>query len=86
MIYLDTNIPGSANGIMCSDRLAWLESELGTVGQENVFLFMHHPPLNIIHKAMDKIGFLNSGELAEVLEPYKELCPKVGDGHFQATF
>ena len=85
MIYLDTNIPGSANGIMCSDRLAWLESELGTVGQENVFLFMHHPPLNIIHKAMDKIGFLNSGELAEVLEPYKSNIRHIFFGHVHRT-
>jgi Icc protein len=85
MIYLDTNIPGSASGMLCQKRLGWLESELNTLGDERAFLFMHHPPLNIVHSAMDKIGFLSGDELAEVITPFKNSIRHIFFGHIHRT-
>ena len=46
-IFLDTNEPGRHEGWYCETRLAWLDAQLKNTGEQDVFLFMHHPPFDI---------------------------------------
>jgi Icc protein len=43
LIALDTLMPGKTYGVMCRERLDWLETRLGESDRPTI-LFMHHPP------------------------------------------
>ena len=44
LVALDTLIPGEAGGLLCSERLAWLDHALASAPARPVLLMMHHPP------------------------------------------
>ena len=44
LIALDTLIPGEAGGLLCSERLAWLDHTRASAAAQPVLLMMHHPP------------------------------------------
>ncbi|MDP6345843.1 MAG: phosphodiesterase [Alphaproteobacteria bacterium] len=46
-VVLDTLKDGSVNGLLCGQRLEWLRAELAAVGEGDVYLFLHHPPLRL---------------------------------------
>lgn len=58
LVALDTLVPGSAAGALCSGRLAWLMQRLQEQPQRPTVLFMHHPPFRtgIVH--MDAMNLL----------------------------
>lgn len=67
LVFLDTHMSGSDAGVLCDKRLEWLEQELETSGDKPVFLFMHHPPMDIGDPVMDAIRLANPLDLARVL-------------------
>ena len=44
LIGLDTVVPGENGGLMCAQRLAWLDARLCEATERPTLLFMHHPP------------------------------------------
>jgi len=73
LIFLDTKIPNTHSGDMCEKRFEWLEKKLEENKDKNVFLFMHHPPMNVGIGYMDKIGFISSNRLNELLKNYSNI-------------
>ena len=67
MMFLDTLDPGSDAGVLCPDRLAWLDRRLEDAGSDPVCLFMHHPPCDIGDPVLDPIKLANADELLTVL-------------------
>ncbi len=67
LVFLDTHDPGSDAGLLCADRLAWLDRQLGDAGADGVCLVLHHPPCDIGDPVLDPIKLSNAGELAAVL-------------------
>lgn len=65
LICLDTLDPGVPGGILCRDRLDWLDDQLGKGGE--VGLFLHHPPCDIGDPALDPIKLSNADDLAALL-------------------
>ncbi len=55
-LLLDTVEHGRDWGVYCEKRAAWLRSQLESVEDEPVYLFMHHPPFNIGIPALDRIN------------------------------
>lgn len=47
LIFLDTLQEGMIGGMLCADRLGWLEARLREVEEQPVTLFLHHPPLPV---------------------------------------
>ena len=68
IILLDTNEPGQHSGSFCAPRRAWLEARLAEAAGRPIYIFMHHPPLDIGIPAMDRIGLVDKQEFAGALE------------------
>lgn len=45
LVAIDTTEPARTGGILCAERLAWIDATLGASGKPTV-LFMHHPPID----------------------------------------
>lgn len=71
LIFLDTlqappySYPFSHIGVLCEERLAWLDAELA---KGPCVLFMHHPPHDTGFKAMDAIKLGNGPALYDLIE------------------
>ena len=74
-IVLDTVNDGKNNGRLCEIRLRWLRQQLLETQSagDDVYLFMHHPPMNIGISAMDAIGLVNSEDMIALLQGFKHI-------------
>lgn len=66
-LFLDTLDPGASPGLLCEARLAWLAETLGRHREADVFLFLHHPPLDVGIGSMDRRGLAGREELFRLL-------------------
>jgi Icc protein len=55
-LFLDTLNEGTSAGVYCDARLAWLRSVLDSHRDDDVLVFMHHPPLDTGIGSMDRRG------------------------------
>lgn len=55
VICLDTHTVGTHAGSFCEARAAWLDQMLAEAGERPVFLFMHHPPMDLGLPRQDEI-------------------------------
>ncbi|MCV0428627.1 MAG: phosphodiesterase, partial [Roseibium sp.] len=69
LIALDTHIPGSPQGELGPEQLAWLQSTLSETIKPTI-IALHHPPAlsGIVH--MDNMGLLDADALADVVAPH----------------
>jgi 3',5'-cyclic-AMP phosphodiesterase len=67
LIGLDTHVPGAPGGLLCAERLAWLDARLGEGSERPTVVFMHHPPFVTGMRAMDAMGLEGKAELAAVI-------------------
>jgi len=65
LVALDTVLPGSAGGLLCRNRLRWLEEQLIIYRHRPVVILMHHPPFATGIASMDRMGL----QTAYPLEP-----------------
>ena len=73
LIGLDTTIPGRPEGIMCEQRLAWLDKQLSEKPDTPTALFMHHPPVVTGINHMDVQNCGNAEALGELIERHKQV-------------
>ena len=80
LVALDTVIPGEAGGMLCAERLAWLDRTLAAAPERPTVVIMHHPPFRtgIVH--MDRMGLQGARRFAEVLARHKQ-AERVLCGH-----
>jgi len=65
LLGLDTVVPGEGGGLLCTDRLRWLEARLDELHGSPVVVLMHHPPFVTGISHMDRVGL----DVAYPLEP-----------------
>jgi len=80
-IFLDTNEPGRHEGWYCEARLAWLDAQLKNIGEQDVFLFMHHPPFDIGIPTLDRIALVQKDSFAQVVKPHAHRIKHLFFGH-----
>jgi 3',5'-cyclic-AMP phosphodiesterase len=82
VVLLDTQRPGEDGGALDSDRLAWLDRELGAGPAVPTVVAMHHPPFPIGVPAADAIGIPEPDRraFAAVLERHPQVL-RVVAGH-----
>ena len=66
LIGLDTTMPGQHHGVLCAERLAWLDATLQAAPHRPTLLFMHHPPFRTGIRWVDAIG-LHGGRKMEAI-------------------
>jgi 3',5'-cyclic-AMP phosphodiesterase len=67
LVALDTLIPGQNGGMLCADRLQWLDRALAAQPDRPTLVLMHHPPFRTAITYMDNYGLENAAALGEVL-------------------
>src|SRR5438552_740996 len=53
ILALDTNVPGAAGGLLCRERLAWLDGCLAEQPDRPTLILQHHPPFATGIRAVD---------------------------------
>jgi 3',5'-cyclic AMP phosphodiesterase CpdA len=85
-LLLDTHEPGTAAGVLCARRLAWLAERLAEAGDAPVFLALHHPPARSGIAGMDRIPLRDAEALWEVLAPHRARIRHMFHGHLHRPF
>jgi 3',5'-cyclic-AMP phosphodiesterase len=84
IIGLDTHIPGEHGGLLCAERLAWLERTLAMAPMKPTLLMMHHPPFPTGIEHMDAHALHNPTEFAEVVRRHAQIA-RILCGHLHRT-
>ena len=80
LIFLDTLVPGRPHGQLCAARMAFLRGALdGHAGP--VYLFMHHPPVDVGIAGMDADKLQNSAEFWTALAAHRARVGLIAFGH-----
>lgn len=66
-LFLDSIVPGSPAGRLCSARLTWLGEELARAGDMPLYVFLHHSPVALGIPNLDGIGLLNGDAFGQAL-------------------
>ena len=67
IIALDTLYDGQAQGLLCEDRLDWLQAELASDTQSATVVFCHHHPLALQLPMQDRETLVNGEVLLKML-------------------
>jgi 3',5'-cyclic-AMP phosphodiesterase len=73
LVALDTLVPGEGGGLLCAERLAWLDPALASTPTRPVLIMMHHPPFVTGIERMDRAGLQNSAALAAVVARHPQV-------------
>jgi len=73
LIGLDTVLPGKTGGLMCAERLAWLDARLAEAPDRPTLIFMHHPPFSTGIEQMDVFGLDNAQAMREVVRRHPQV-------------
>lgn len=80
ILALDTLIPGKPGGLLCEERLGWLDRMLGAQPDRPTVVIMHHPPFRTGIVGMDAMGLSGAQQLAAVLARHPQVS-RVLCGH-----
>jgi 3',5'-cyclic AMP phosphodiesterase CpdA len=67
IVALDTHIPGEHGGLLCAERLAWLDRTLAASPDKPTLVMMHHPPFATGIEHMDRHALHNPAEFAAIV-------------------
>ena len=67
VVGLDTLIEGQGGGSLRPQSLDFLEQAIETLGDRNLLIALHHPPMTTGIRFMDAIALQNTAELSAVL-------------------
>ncbi|MGO9604892.1 MAG: phosphodiesterase [Candidatus Binataceae bacterium] len=80
LIGLDTTVPDHHHGLMCEDRLRWLDDTLRARPDSPTFIFMHHPPFRTGIQWMDAAGLHGGRKMEEIVARHPQVV-RVACGH-----
>ena len=80
LIGLDTTTPERDDGMLCEERLRWLDDTLNARPDAPTLIFMHHPPFRSGIQWMDAAGLHGSRELEVLLRRHRQVV-RVACGH-----
>ena len=72
-VFVDTHLPGRAEGRVSAAELARLDQELARFGSRPLMVCLHHPPLPVGSAWLDGVGLRNGDELLHVIERHAQV-------------
>ena len=73
LIGLDTTITGQGQGMICEERLTWLDTTLCSEPHQPTLIFMHHPPFRTHIRWVDALGLYGISKLEEVVRRHPQV-------------
>ncbi len=80
LVALDTLNEGTQDGLLCNERLAWLDETLRQAPDRPTLIFMHHPPFETGIWWMDTSGLSGASDLREVIARHPQVA-RIVCGH-----
>lgn len=80
LIGLDTTVPGQHHGVLCDERLGWLDTTLRAAPHRPTMIFMHHPPFRTGIRWIDAAGLHGGRKMAEIVASHAQV-ERVACGH-----
>lgn len=84
LVALDTVVPQSASGLLCRERLHWLDQTLLAQPDRPTVVALHHPPFATGIGFMDRIALDGAAALAEVIRRHPQV-ERVIAGHLHRS-
>jgi 3',5'-cyclic AMP phosphodiesterase CpdA len=84
LVMLDSTVPGKAHGLMCEERLNWLDAALSREPQRPTLVSLHHPPFETGIRHMDVQNCQNAEAFAAVLLRHPQVLATVA-GHIHRS-
>ncbi len=84
LVAVDTLIPGEGGGLVCEQRLSWLERTLAAAPNKPTVVAMHHPPFRTGISFMDGHGLKNSDKFAAVIARHEQV-ERIVAGHLHRS-
>lgn len=85
LIGLDTHVPGEVAGEIDATQYAWLQQELERNSGRPTIVFLHHPPMSIGCRWLDKLALLNPLPLEDLMRSHDQVRLIAG-GHVHQEF
>ena len=70
IVLLDSCLPGSASGALSADALAGLEQALATAGARHCMVCLHHHPVAMGSRWLDRVGLTNASEFLRIIDAH----------------
>lgn len=80
LVALETLVPGEGGGMLCEERLSWLDGALRAAPNRPALVMMHHPPFSTGIAYMDGMGLKNTVALAEIVARHPQI-ERIACGH-----
>jgi 3',5'-cyclic AMP phosphodiesterase CpdA len=80
LVALDTTIPERDDGLLCAERLGWLERTLAAAPERPTVILMHHPPFPTGIWWMDVQGLSGAQEFLRIVARHPQVV-RVLCGH-----
>ena len=80
LVMLDSVVPGAGHGLLCPERMAFLDETLSAQPRKPTLLVLHHPPMLTGSAGMDGIFLRNTAELGVLLERHPQV-ERILTGH-----
>jgi len=85
IILLDSCIPGVASGALSAAELAALESALASAGTRHCLVGLHHHPVPMGSRWLDRVGLTNAAEFLHTIDAHRNVRAIVW-GHVHQSF
>jgi len=85
IVLLDSCLPGSASGRLSEASLAALEASLAAAGKRHCLVCLHHHPVPMSSRWLDRVGLTNAPEFFEIIDRHPQVRAIVW-GHVHQAF
>ena len=85
IVLLDSCIPGSASGRLSPQTLAALDEALTTAGNRHCMVCLHHHPVLMDSRWLDRVGLENSAEFLQTIDRHRNVRAIVW-GHVHQSY
>jgi len=73
IVLLDSCLPGSASGRLSEESLAQLETALSTADGRHCLVCLHHHPVEMSSRWLDRVGLENAAELFQTTDRHRNV-------------
>ena len=84
LIALDTVVPGQDAGLLCAERLRWLEERLAEAPAKPTLIVMHHPPFATGLDVLDALGLSGAEPFGAIVARHPHI-ERIVAGHIHCT-
>ena len=85
IVFLDSTLEGSASGSLSDGTLAELEAALGDARERHALVCLHHHPVAMSSRWLDRVGLANPDDLFRVIDAHRNVRA-VLFGHVHQSF